>query len=1204
MNSEISVKQDIEKALKKFLDDQQPLRDAAKKLLNVLGYHSQRVGNDAIDSDRSDRLIESALLTANPTDKLRIDDWDSFYQIMQVTDAEINQQITPEQGNLFESTGIDDMLRTSYMFVAVQLSENTYTRTQLADITRFINKAFQKPIMVIFRYGAVLTLAIINRRPNLRDSTKQVLEKVTLIKDIHLDSPKRAHIDIVSDLYLYRLIENEGVNNFDTLDKAWEGILNTEELNKQFYRKLFTWYEWAVKEATFPTDENRVIKPEEHVIRLITRLLFIWFIKEKGLVADELFKKAQIQDFLKEDVFDNGDSYYRAVLQNLFFATLNTEIDKRRFSTQTRKDHRNFSVYRYESQMDDSDRLLELFAETPFINGGLFDCLDTFTETGGGGCRIDCFSDKQYRKLSIPNCLFFDEEQGLIPLLEHYKFTVEENTPIDQEVALDPELLGRVFENLLAAINPETGETARKMTGSYYTPRAIVDYMVEEALIATLSQKCQPTDDNEVPWDERLRYLFDYAQIFDDASEWFDDRETDDIVKAISKLKILDPAVGSGAFPMGVLHKLTLALRRLDPDNNRWEALQRDLAGERARDTFASKDDQERPGELTEIDDTFKRYRNSDFGRKLYLIQNSIFGVDIQPIACQIAKLRFFISLAIEQEPDKNEENFGIKPLPNLETRFVAADTLIGLKIQMSFKSQKAVNLEQELCNNRERHFHATTRKQKRDCKTKDEKLRAELAAELKSLGAFADDADNIAQWDIYDQNEKAEWFDSELMFGVTDGFDMVIGNPPYIQLQKDNSKLGRMYAPCKFETFIRSGDIYCLFYEKGHQLLKCKGNLCFITSNKWMRTAYGEKLRDYFIQHTQPIQLLDTGPDVFDATVDTNIILLQNIPQGNLTDFKAVKFGVEFDKQTDSISKYLNDNSVTMEKPAKGQVWSILSPSELNVKRKIEDVGKPLKDWDINIYRGIVTGCNKAFIIDEIKRDQLIEQDPKSAEIIKPLLRGKDIECYHTQPAKSYILATGYDIDISKKYSVIYKYLETIGKQIESSDIKTRGKGLFERDDQGKNWWNLRACDYYSEFEKEKVVWKRIGSILRFAYIQHSMFCLDSTCIATGKHVKFLTAVLNSPVSHFQLFSLAPTTGTGDLIVSVQAIKPILVPPITEANQGLVTEIENKVDEIIAVKAAAPNADTSNLENEIDELVYGLYGLTDDEIAIVEGEQ
>ena len=1200
MNSEIRVKKDIENALKKFLDEQMPLRDAATHLLNTLGYYSQRVGNDEIDNDRSDRLVESALLTANPTDKLRIDDWDSFCQIMQVTDAEINQQVTPEQGSLFESSGIDDMLRTSYMFVAVQLSENTYTRTQLADITRFINKEFQKPIMVIFRYGAVLTLAIINRRPNLRDRTKQVLEKVTLIKDIHLDSPKRAHIDIVSDLYLHRLIENEGVNNFDTLDKAWEGILNTEELNKQFYRKLFTWYEWAVKEATFPTDENRVIKPEEHVIRLITRLLFIWFIKEKGLVADELFKKAQIQDFLKEDVFDSGDSYYRAVLQNLFFATLNTEIDKRRFSTQTRKDHRNFSVYRYESQMDDSDRLLELFAETPFINGGLFDCLDTFTETGGGGCRIDCFSDRQYRKLSIPNRLFFDEEQGLIPLLEHYKFTVEENTPIDQEVALDPELLGRVFENLLAAINPETGETARKMTGSYYTPRAIVDYMVEEALIATLSQKCQPSEDNEIAWEERLRYLFDYAQMFDDASVWFDDRETVDIVKTISEFKILDPAVGSGAFPMGVLHKLTLALRRLDPDNNRWEALQKELAGKRAAAAFNTQNQQERDDELTEISETFERYRDSDFGRKLYLIQNSIFGVDIQPIACQIAKLRFFISLAIEQEPDKDAGNFGIKPLPNLETRFVAANTLIGLKLQMSFKNHKVVNLEQELYNNREKHFHATTRQQKRDCKTEDKRLRAELASELKELGAFADDADNIAQWDIYDQNEIAKWFDPELMFGVTDGFDVVIGNPPYIQLQKDNGRLGNLYQDAGFDTFARTGDIYCLFYEKARQLLKNKGHVCLITSNKWMRAGYGKKLRDYFVVFTQPVQLLDMGPDVFDATVDTNILLFQNIRLDVHAAFRAVSLGADFDRQIGNISQYLSDNGATMEMPDIGEPWAILSSAEMNLKRKIEAVGKPLKEWDVNIYRGIVTGCNEAFIIDDAKREQLIEQDPRSAEIIKPVLRGRDIKRYYARPSGFYILATGYDLDIPKRYPAIYEHLETIGEQIDSGIIKTKGKGLFERDDQGENWWNLRACAYYSEFDKVKIVYPDIYRNPSFTVDTRASYC-NNTCYFIPTEETWLCGVLNSKTVEWYYSRLANTLGGGGSRGFSIFMKQIHVPNIDSDRKTLIT---NLVNEILAAKGADPAADTSNLENEIDKLVYGLYDLTDDEIAIVEARE
>ena len=225
----------------------------------------------------------------------------------------------------------------------------------------------------------------------------------------------------------------------------------------------------------------------------------------------------------------------------------------------------------------------------------LFDCLDSEDATREGGYRIDCFSDVHYDKLCIPNRLFFHEKRGLFPLLQHYKFTVEENTPIEQEVALDPELLGKVFENLLAAYNPETGATARKQTGSYYTPRAIVDYMVEAAIVAALTQKCQPTDGDVKLWEERLHYLMDYAQAFDDANEFFDDTETDSIVRAISDLKILDPAVGSGAFPMGVLHKLTLALRRLDPDNTRWEQLQKERALQRAEVAFDTRDDADSP---------------------------------------------------------------------------------------------------------------------------------------------------------------------------------------------------------------------------------------------------------------------------------------------------------------------------------------------------------------------------------------------------------------------------------------------------------------------------------------------------------------------------------------------------------------------------------------------------------------------------------
>ena len=877
----------------------------------------------------------------------------------------------------------------------------------------------------------------------------------------------------------------------------------------------------------------------------------------------------------------------------------------------------------------------------------MFDCLDSFKATKFGGYRIDCFSDKQYHKLSIPNRLFFDENQGLLPLLEHYKFTVEENTPVDQEVALDPELLGRVFENLLAAINPETGETARKQTGSYYTPRTIVDYMVEETLIATLSEKCQQTEGNEIPWDERLRYLLDYSQMFDDAHEWFDDRETDAIVKTISELKILDPAVGSGAFPMGILHKLTLALRRLDPDNSRWEALQKMLAAKHAADAFNTQNQQERNDELTEISDTFERYRDSDFGRKLYLIQNSIFGVDIQPIACQIAKLRFFISLAIEQEPDRDAENFGIKPLPNLETRFVAADTLIGIDLSETrrlFQDDTVQQLLKEIDGIREKFFLANNRTQKRKLEEEEEDCRKQLEKELerqrtewiesrqreidqkvnqlptvelreqlrekeqktfetrkKEFDAEFENARKIVRWKPYDQNAKTDWFDPERMFGINDGVDVVLGNPPYVQLQKENGRLGKLYQDVGFETFARTGDIYCLFYEKANQLLKNNGYACLITSNKWMRAGYGKKLRDYFLTLTQPVQLLDMGPDVFDATVDTNILLFQKIVSDVPAAFRGVSLGTDFDRQTGSIAQYLSDNGATMEVPAKGEPWAILSSAELNLKRKIEDIGKPLKDWDINIYRGIITGCNEAFIIDENTREELIEQDLKSAEIIKPLLRGRDIERYHAQSVKSYLLATNYDLNIPKRYPAIHTHLVTIGEQIESGEVKARGKGLLNRDDQGENWWNLRACAYYAEFDKEKIVWKRIGSILRFAYIQHPMYCLDSTCIATGKKVKFLTAVLNSRVSHYQLFDLAPKTGTGDLIVSVQALEPLLVPPITEANEHIAEQIEMRVDKIFEAKHIDPEADTSNFENEIDKLVYELYNLTEDEIAIVE---
>ena len=1164
------------------------LLEKSKDLLATIGYRSERTLELSGTVDDFIQKFE-ALNPNTKTEREFRNNAESVKLVFQFTSDEITDDI---QQRLFESASFDKGNTDSFLFCAVELKDNNYSRNKYAEFTREINKRLVAPTVVFFHAGNYLTVAFAGRRPNQNDPDRDVLGQVTLIKDIRLNNPHRAHLDILSELSLEEcaawMVAKQKPKNFDGLLAAWLAKLDTEELNKQFYRKLFAWFEWAIEEATFPTDEKRVLKPEEHIIRLITRLLFIWFIKEKGLIPAALFSKAQIKEHLKEDDFDTGDSYYRVVLQNLFFATLNTEIDKRKFSTVGYSTHRDFSRYRYKKQMRDPDKLLEVFGKTPFINGGLFDCLDTWQATGEDSYRIDCFSDNQYKKLSIPNRLFFDENRGLLPLLEHYKFTVEENTPIEQEVALDPELLGRVFENLLAAYNPETGATVRKQTGSYYTPRAIVDYMVEEALVATLSQKSNPTDDNSELWDERLHYLLDYAQAFDDANEWFDDAETDGIVRSISELKVLDPAVGSGAFPMGMLHKLTLALRRLDPDNNRWEKLQKERAIQRAEIAFDTQDDEARREELVEIDETFKRYRDSDFGRKLYLIQNSIFGIDIQPVACQIAKLRFFISLAIEQEPEQNAKNFGIKPLPNLETRFIAANTLIGLNKQGTLTSNKARDLEQELRDNREQHFHATTRQRKRACKQKDEKLRAELATELKRFGMPADDAEKIAKWDPYDQNATADWFNPELMFGLMDGFDVVIGNPPYISHDKISKQL-KAKIKNHYQSYQPFADIYCYFIEKALELQNKRGILSFITSNSYLRAEYGAPIRSLLLSKNMLLRMLSVeNSQVFESAI-VNVAIIVSCKQTNTTDDLCVVVNSPF--SGNSFADFVRINGFNYPQAYfNSRSWNLASPKFVELQRKLELSGKTLEEFRTKIRLGIATGSNEAFLIDEDQKREFCEKNPVNAEIIKPVLRGRDISRYSYTLPGQYILLSKNGVNVERDYPDIYKHLESFGDK-----FKNRGA-------QGQHWTNLRACSFYNDFKKEKIVWIELSDLGRFALCNEEIYLLNSAYFLlppSGIDAKFLLGILNSTTIGFYLNLVAETSGMGTSRWINNYVKEFPIPVVVHEQQ---TGIIEHVDQILAIKHADPDADVSTLENEIDKLVYALYNLTDDEIAIVEG--
>ena len=854
-------KQKISDALKAFRG--KPLGDAALQLVEALGYHSPYGGRQYGAKEFLDDFLDTTESRTQMRTRFekRVN---KIHAVSQVGQDELNNLIA-EKGN--KEIKVED--GKTFLFLAIEIKDNLHpTRTEYAETTRLLNRHLPMPLIVIYRAGEEINIAFAQRQERDDKRKRDILGTVSLLRDISCEQPHSGHLSILQDLSLEEL--REQANDFDTLLKKWLEILSVETLNKKFYQELSEWFNRAAKKAKFPSSKKADEKPEviqrRHVIRLITRILFIWFIKEKGLVAEELFNEDEIQKLLKKYDPKKGDSYYRAILQNLFFATLNTEIKDRDFSKKNNSVHRNFNLFRYADLMADKDQLKKLFGKTPFVNGGLFDCLDDFEGKKQGGERIDCFTDNpaQRKELGVPNLLFFDKKEGLFSILGKYKFTVEESTPVDQEVALDPELLGRVFENLLATLNPETGEQARKSTGSFYTPRAVVDYMVREALVAYFAGKMSPNENLEKRLRDLLTANIDYEN---PSSGQLTQGEKKKFIQHTEKLRLLDPAVGSGAFPMGALTQMTMALGRIDPENKNLK--EREM--KRAEDF---EDDKIREEAIKTVEEVFSEENNfNNYGRKLSLIRDCLFGVDIQPEAVQIARLRFFISLTIEQKVNRRKKNFGIEPLPNLETRLLAANTLT--KLGGTLRTNEVREMEDELLKIRKAFFSAKTRQKKRKCKEQDEAKRKELAKHLRSTGFPGEDADKISQWDLYDQTTTANWFDSELMFGISDGFDVVIGNPPYVRQEKIENKeyLLRTYDK---GTAGRS-DFYVYFYIRGMELLKDGGAHVFICSNSWLDVGFGAELQLYLLNntHIKSITSSETSREFFTASINTVVSVI-----------------------------------------------------------------------------------------------------------------------------------------------------------------------------------------------------------------------------------------------------------------------------------------------------------------------------------------
>lgn len=1229
MNRE-NLLREIEASLNSFSDNN--LADGAMRFFITLGYRSERRLPGL--SLNADNLAEtfSSIQQLRPEKALSKDNgWRSVDFLFQLTDDEINT--SSQMRMTFDSQRkVDAGIYRSYLFFAIALKEAHYTRTQLADATREINRLFAIPVMVLFQHGNALTLAIIQRRPNQRESEKDVLEKVTLIKDIQIDDPRRSHLEILADLSLEQLYERHHFTNFLELHKAWQDTLDISGLSKHFYEELSTWYFWAKKNVTFPLGAGKDEKARNSIsiIRLLTRLIFVWFIREKGLVNPALFDKKKLENIVRFGK-DDDTVYYKAVLQNLFFATLNTDMNNdipgsREFARES-DDNNNVddylvtNKYRYTDLIINQDQFEQLFKDIPFLNGGLFECLDrlvdeddlknnpsikelTVKERSRLVLRVDGFSRRNDNPLKVPDRLFFSKKEvvdinedlgtknkkyevrGLIEILNHYKFTIEENTPIEEEVALDPELLGKVFENLLAAYNPETETTARKQTGSFYTPREIVNYMVDEALLAYLAGKLNMATAGNL----NLRHLLAYNT----EAPKFSESEVAKIISSIDEVKVLDPACGSGAFPMGVLHKLVYLLQRLDPDNSRWRELQKQKAIQKSDEAYNIDDREKRLQMLRDIEDTFVN-NTDDYGRKLYLIENCIYGVDIQPIAVQIAKLRFFISLIVEQgvrqKANNGEPNRGIRPLPNLETKFVAANTLMRIEkpkagTNITFGDHLIAEKRAELKELRHKHFFIRKTREKHNHNKEDKKLRKELATLLQ--GTWQSSAEELAAWDPYDPNNYANFFDPDWMFFNEDGFDILIENPPFGADLKERQKDFLKKRHEHISERIRNSFLY--FIGESYNLAKDGGVICMILPNEFLFQIYMTKARKYFLENARFLFAINVGEDVFEAIVPTCVV--------GMVKSKEAEYAIPVADLRDASLEELPSLLITDTFPKASNKTFLSAPNAIfsfdkgtaELINRLAAGFEPFESFCEDVANGISTSCDEIYIVS----GGFARKNGFEKEYLKECIRGGQFNRFycptHTDEFVLYITD-----DFSPKMGKnIYEYL-------------TRNKDLLIRKSvekkQGKRDWHILFRGRYEGlFRKPKIIFRQTGDRIIASIDQDAgYYCINSVHIGLVKPdhyevLKYLIGLLNSNITTFYYREISQEKGRVLAEVKPQRIRSL---PICKGTSQQRKVVETIVDFLSSLYSNPESSTIASIPNKIvaqsfeevlNGLVYELY--------------
>ncbi len=892
----------------------------------------------------------------------------------------------------------------------------------------------------------------------------------------------------------------------------------------------------------------------------------------------------------------------------------------------------------------------------PYLNSSLFEKTDIEEKLISiESIRNDKIKYYDKTKLDYKN-KSNDNIELLIYLFDFLNAYDIKSGSVTDEKVINPAVLGLIFEKINGYKD-----------GSYYTPTVVTSYMAKISIEKTVIDKFK----------ENGYEVNSLADIYN--------KNINNANDIINSIRICDPAVGSGHFLVSCLNelvKIKYDLRLIQDDAGK--AFNKDfiINIDNGELNIAYEDGDEFVYKNKKTDNLSYQFQKAIFNQKREIIENCLFGVDINPKSVEITKLRLWIELLKNAYYTKESNFTNLETLPNIDINIKQGDSLYNdlplhnnssknlnahyikdriknsgnvfdnyrelvnqykttndkkkkQKINESIKNLKEEiknlrisSLQREISNELSKYitfygfddldeellefagnenFQKTSDEpylfkdiDKKGESKKEKKIKLKLLSEIKKISKDIKEIKNgnTFEWTI----EFPEMLDES---GDFIGFDLIIGNPPYIQLQKDGGKLADLYND-RYQVLDRNGDIYCLFYEQGIKILKTKGYLAYITSNKWLRATYGKILREYLISKN-PLLLIDLGPNVFEgANVDTNILIVQN------DDNKNEFIGIKTNKDTLN-SDYINNKTVSLQVDDKN-IWFIGNEEEYKLKNKIESKGVPLKEllkeWGGNIYFGIKTGLNEAFIIDTEKKEEILnncesEEERQATELlIKPVLRGRDINKYSYKWADRWVIGIfpALNLDI-ENYPAIKKYfINNFDKrQLEQSGKKYTEFGFNARKKTDNKWFEIQdSISYYTEFEKEKVVWSDISLRPNFTMLPKNLYFNNTVYMISGenKKLKYINGVLNSKITEWYFPIIASGLGEKSCRYFKIFIEEL---PIRKASEEERKPIIELVDKILKIKAENPDANTKDLEKDIDSLVYKLYDLKQNEIDLVE---